>query len=245
MKRGGFIQRRTPLRSRPKVFSKGDPGTATAASEAVPVSLEAPKFPKPSRARHPRGAKPKFEVNHGSRKARAVAAPGTDTQPLVALEGQHVPLLIGFPKPARKGKSAPAPMKRRPMRKSARGTKHSRRPRELGRMAWLHSLRVCFVKKLFHALVETPCEGELQVMHLGPRKGYRAPDNQTQLGCRHHHEDIDQARDWFLTLDNAQRADVERILYEKATESWMALTSDERDEWNRIAADRIASRRAA
>jgi hypothetical protein len=144
--------------------------------------------------------------------------------------------VTAFPKPVRAPKKPRKPLRRSRMKSSSRGTKHSRRQREWGRMAWLHSLGVCAPKRLFPALVRTACEGPFQVMHLGPRVGYRAPDPQTALGCRRHHEDIDQARDWFLTLVSTERAYAERVMYESATAAWMELTPEVRAEWDARAA---------
>jgi hypothetical protein len=201
--------------------------------------------------------------------------------------------VTAFPKPVKRPKKPRQPLRRTRMRPGARrsavkkaaqnipqlfpkpepkrGTKHSRREREWGRMAWLHSSKLCFVWGFFATAWEkndpeseiiraverggtftaheamsifSRCEGELQVMHLGPRKGYRAPDNQTALGCRRHHEDIDQARSWFRCLTIAQRAAFELYLYRKATAAWLALPPEERAAWDaRAAAERLSSRR--
>jgi hypothetical protein len=98
-------------------------------------------------------------------------------------------------------------------------------------MAWLHSLERCAVAETYIEEWVGPCEGEFQVMHLGARKGYRAPDSQTALGCRRHHEDIDQARDWFRSETKDRRAAIERGIYEQATIEWEALTDAERAQW--------------
>ena len=63
--------------------------------------------------------------DHGPRNSkRSYVGPAADAQPLVALEGQPK-----FPKPAPRSHGAPAQIKRSPMRRSARGTAHSRRRR--------------------------------------------------------------------------------------------------------------------
>jgi hypothetical protein len=151
------------------------------------------------------------------------------------------PMIRPQPKPVRAPKKPRNPLRRSRMKPSSRGTKHSRRQREWGRMAWLHSLGVCAPKRLFWGIVETPCDGPFQVMHIGPRMGYRAPDSQTALGCRRHHEDIDQARGWYRALPRAEREILEGTLYQYATEAWLALPAEVRAEWDaRAAAQRDA-----
>lgn len=158
------IERRTPLHSTRKPFPrKGDPGTATAASGAVPVSLEAFKFPKPSRARHPRGANPKVGGSHASR-SKAETLKGASAQPLVALEGQQGINLPKFAKPAPRVKAARAPLPRSRM-KAKRARRIDREtPQEKLYKAWIHT-QPCVGEHFGKTDVGHKCEGAIEQSH--------------------------------------------------------------------------------
>jgi hypothetical protein len=97
------------------------------------------------------------------------------------------------------------------------------------------------------ALYIGACAGRVQVMHLGDRKGYRPPDNQTDSGCEQHHHDIDGdlggCGRWFVGLGDDRRRRLEYRLIARGTAKWMALTPEERAGWDERAAP--ANRRRA
>ncbi len=115
-------------------------------------------------------------------------------------------MTAAFPKPVRSPKE-PKPLrpKRWGVSRSARGTKHSRRPRDFDRMRFLSDLGSCAVSAWFVSpasgkrwvltsdLAEL-CSGRIEVAHLslGKTAGRRrAPDAQTAPICHQHHTDID------------------------------------------------------
>jgi hypothetical protein len=164
------------------------------------------------------------------------------------------------PKPVKREKKKPRGLraKRWGVRRKAGGTAHSRRPREWGRMVWLHSLRMCFVWGFFatHYQLEVAdekgaamiqwrligrvpaCGGPFQCAHLFGR--YNNGDDKTILACRDHHMDIDQTRRWFLVLAKPERLWLRTFLAARATAAWEALPIEERARWYEIGAARFA-----
>jgi len=187
-----------------------------------------------------------------------------------------------FPKPVRREKKKPAGLRRTSMtpatyeealakqRKSRRRrrqhpkrlTAHARRPREWGRMSWLHSWRTCFVRAFFRegwspydpdeapaVAIQAklfglfpPCDGEFQCAHLFGR--YGNGDDFTILACREHHKDIDQTRRWFLVLTKPERRWLKTFLAARATLAWEALPVEERARWYEVGLARFGPRRA-
>jgi alkylhydroperoxidase/carboxymuconolactone decarboxylase family protein YurZ len=246
------LRRKTPLRASNRFPSKGDPGAATAANEAVPVSMEALRFPKPTRARHPRGANPKVGGNHGPRAAKKLLRRvGADAQPLVAPEGQHDAYLPKFPKPAPRVKAARAPIKRSWMRKGARGTKHSRRPREWGYMAFCHA-RGCelYLDVATQGMLgfQHHCQGRLEFAHLSDKKRYDVGDVGACL-CQTTHKGIDGKvggkAPWYVALDRTGQRMIRMRLADRARRDWDALTPAQRAHWDDVGELRRKELRAA
>jgi hypothetical protein len=164
------------------------------------------------------------------------------------------------PKPVKREKKKPRGLRAKHwgVRRKARGTAHSRRPREWGRMAWLHHWRACFVRAFFQerwspydpeasmaiAIQERltglvpPCGGPFQCAHLFGR--YNNGDDKTILACRDHHMDIDQTRRWFLVLTKPERLWLKTFLAARATAAWESLPVEERARWYEIGAARFA-----
>lgn len=246
MKRGGFIQRRTPILARKPFPGKGAPASPAAASAAVPVSLEAiPRFPKPRRERAGLQSRVRVDRRQGKRASAQTggAAVGDAVQ-------SASPPSLAFPKPKRKAKAAPKPIAHSWMRKSARGTKHSRRPRELGFMAFCHArgCELCLDRDL-RGLIEFPgCSGRLEFAHLSERRRYDVGD----IGaCLHQstHRGIDGKEGgkalWYVALDRSGQKLVRMRLANRARRAWDELAPNQRAEWDRVAADRFPRRRAA
>jgi hypothetical protein len=141
-----------------------------------------------------------------------------------------------------------------------KGTKHSRRVREWGRMAYERSLG-CGVALAFMLefrsdglsfLTPGPCSGGLQYMHLhlGKNAGRRrAPDDSGACGCEKHHQDIDGRiggkAPWYVAFgfDGQQRLKLRLVTRQRVT--WDALGPVEQARWDNYAeANRSATRRA-
>jgi hypothetical protein len=84
------LRRKTPMRASNRFPSKGDPGTATAANDAVPASLDAPVWPKPTRKQR---KAPKPTPRRPMRKAlpRRVTRPGPGSDPAYLAEVRKLP----------------------------------------------------------------------------------------------------------------------------------------------------------
>lgn len=174
-------------------------------------------------------------------------------------------------KPLRRGKSlGPATFEeaREKMRERARRrrlhpprkTKHARREREWGRMAYAHTwpcdVHEAFVEEfglLFSSLAlihPGPCSGRRQYMHLHLEDdgGVRPPDHQGAIGCEGHHKDIDgkvggKGR-WYVTLFADGQLRLKRRLVTRQRARWDALTPEQRAYWNEIGEARFGRRRA-
>ncbi|MES2339262.1 MAG: hypothetical protein V4537_14305 [Pseudomonadota bacterium] len=170
--------------------------------------------------------------------------------------------MFAFPKPVKREKKKPRGLRRRRwgVHRKAGGTAHSRRPRELGRMAWLHSLRTCFVSWFMTTPVQymifahdierlmllairasiaprlTPCGGWFECAHLFGR--YGDGDNFTVLLCRDHHHDVDRYRTWFRSLPREHRVALKLYLAARATAGWLKLSVEDRARWDEIGAAR-------
>jgi hypothetical protein len=153
-----------------------------------------------------------------------------------------------FPKPVKRVKDR-KPLKRSRMKASKRGTAHSRRPREWGRLAYYKTLPcdmfASCVAQFPDALVMFwgACLGRTEVAHLGDRAGWRrCPDSETAPLCRHHHQDIDGRiggrAPWYVALGReGQRALRERLVA-RADLRWSTLTTNQRQDWNARAMER-------
>lgn len=136
---------------------------------------------------------------------------------------------------------------------AGRGTSHSRREREWGRMAFAHTWP-CDVAGAYDeefrgvyptfealALGPQPCGGRRQYMHLHLEEGSgkRAPDHQGAIGCEDHHKDIDgkvggKGR-WYVALGGEGQLRLRRRLVERQCARWDELTQTGRAIWDRIA----------
>lgn len=147
---------------------------------------------------------------------------------------------------------------------SPKGTKHSRRPRDLGRMLFYSQLW-CMLRDLSRGGNIEPhlmkaaedCGrgsywGGLEVAHLGDRGATgtggwrRAPDDKTAPLCRKHHKAIDgkeggKAR-WYVAMGRLEQQELRAKLVRFAGYYWDGLSDHGRAHWNELAA---AQRRAA
>jgi hypothetical protein len=137
----------------------------------------------------------------------------------------------------------PLRAKRWGVSRSKRGTKHGRREREFGRMKCARETMACAALLLAATSDIGPCIGRAEYMHLGPRKGYRAPDCEGAKGCSQHHQDIDQTRAWYLALTDEARADFRARAIAAQKEAWDSLTPEQRAWWDERAAIEFAKNR--
>ena len=158
--------------------------------------------------------------------------------------------------PLRRGK----PLERSWMRKGAKKTKHARRAREFGRMAFYSSLW-CMLRDISRAgRLPTPinevtqaCEGPIEVAHLGDRGATgtggwrRAPDAKTAPLCRHHHRSIDGRvggkAPWYVALGREGQRELRADLVLFADLYWQGLTEEGRAHWDAVASSRGGDRR--
>lgn len=143
---------------------------------------------------------------------------------------------LAHPKPRREAKTA-----------------HGRRQRETGRMLFYKSMPCMLADGM--AMLRTVstsqarvwvdfCDGSTEAAHLGPRKGYRAPDNQTAPLCRRHHREpgidgnVGGRAKWYVALSPEDRLRLRQILWTQADLLWLALPVRVREEWNRRATAR-------
>lgn len=195
----------------------------------------------------------KVEVNHGSQFTKAaVARNGTTAESLVALQGQHAPAPIAFPKPTRSGKSASAPLRRTRVKRKTGGTKHSRRPREWGFMSFARD-RGCELNldrdtqrilEIVHV-----CEGPREFAHLSDKKRYDVGDIGAGF-CRSAHQGfagkIGGKAPWYAAMDRESQRFIRARLANRARRAWDTLTDEERAEWERkTEVWRASMRRAA
>lgn len=154
---------------------------------------------------------------------------------------------VAYPKPIREAK-----------------TKHGRRPRELGRMAFYSNLW-CILRDLAQGgniepdLIEVASDcgrgawGTIEVAHLGDRgaKGTggwrRAPDKLTAPLCRKHHRAIDGTvggrAPWYVSRGREWQQELRAKLVRFASYYWDGLAPHVRAEWDRKAAEqRLAAR---
>lgn len=144
---------------------------------------------------------------------------------------------LPFPKPRREEK-----------------TKHGRRPRETGRMLFYKTLECDAAGALAQLLnipvqrareIVGPCDGLVEAAHLGKRKGYRAPDDQTAPLCTCHHRcpgidgNIGGRATFYVALSLPDRDRCRRLLYLRAAVSWNHLTDAQRAGWVDRAAERM------
>jgi hypothetical protein len=156
-----------------------------------------------------------------------------------------------FPKPTR----APKPrhgLTRSPMRRGKSKTKHGRRVREWGRMAYMKT-QPCDVRAAFIAtfgdemrarfmvvsgsMFPGPCHGVTEVMHLREQASqHRADDSRTAPGCRKHHLQIDGdlggCGPWYVALGREGQKALRERLVQRATLRWLTLTGNERADWD-------------
>ena len=141
-------------------------------------------------------------------------------------------------KPLRRGK----PIARSRMRPSKRGTRHSRRPREWGFMAFCHArgCELCLdvdLQKLIGIVFLRV--GPLEFAHLSDRKRYDVGD----VGaCLHQaiHRGIDGKEGgkapWYVALERSGQNLFRMRLANRARAAWDRLTPEQRAEWDAKAA---------
>jgi hypothetical protein len=144
------------------------------------------------------------------------------------------------------GKERPGISRSRPgVHRKPGGTAHSRRPREFGRMKFARDTMACAV--VLHnvpvPIPPGPCIGPLQYMHLGARKGYRAPDSEGAPGCAHHHQMIDNPDGFYLAMTEEERADFRARAIAEQKACWDSLTPEQREWWDEQAAIEFAKNR--
>ena len=150
------------------------------------------------------------------------------------------------PKPVAKPKKPRQPLRRSWMRAGKRKTKHARRVREWGRMAFYKSLP-CGLLEAMSALEKVSihqarvwvdfCDGVVEVAHLGPRAGWRrGKDAETAPLCRKHHRDIDGQvggkAPWYVARGREGQFAVRARLIAQADALWFALDPEQRAEWD-------------
>ncbi len=153
-----------------------------------------------------------------------------------------------FPKPVKRTKT-PKPLraKRWGLSKSKRGTAHSRRKREWGRMAYAHTwpcdVVLSYVKEFGVLVLANPtpglCDGPREYMHLHlvDDGGVRPPDHQGAIGCRKHHGDIDgrtgrESRRWYTELDDEDRLRLRQRLVARQRARWDEVPWAEQVAWD-------------
>lgn len=154
------------------------------------------------------------------------------------------------PKPQR-DERARKPLRRKTWMRYRRTTKHARRERQFGKMAFL-ATRPCDVVPAFWEVVLAlpeyegqapgPCRGRVEVMHLREHaQQHRASEDRVAPGCGHqHHKDIDGKvggrGPWWVALGRELQAKLKDALSARATAAWMALSPEERAGWDAKAA---------
>lgn len=157
------------------------------------------------------------------------------------------------PKPVKREKAAPSGMKRgSPLKanrwgvsRSARGTAHSRRPREWGFMAFCHD-RGCELRRdvdtqnllgLVHV-----CKGPVQFAHLSDLKRYDVGDKGSGLCRDAAHQGIDGMvggkAPWYVALGKDGQKLIRDRLANRARRAWEAFTDEQRAAWEDIAVAR-------
>lgn len=151
-----------------------------------------------------------------------------------------------------------------PKPQRAKGTAHSRRPREFGKMFFLRTLP-CRVREVWLSVVlnaghnrdglpEPPrCDSIIEVMHLGSKRkrgGWRrADDSETARGCRVHHRGIDGTvggrGPWYVALGEDGQTELRRRLVALNDAEWLALTPESRALWDEEARRQIAGLKSA
>jgi hypothetical protein len=137
--------------------------------------------------------------------------------------------------------------------KSKRGTAHSRRPREFGRMMYYSTLRCDVATAMEEAFRTTigcrarstigPCHGRVEVMHLRDTASqHRAKDHLTAPGCVRHHHDIDGdlggRAPWYVALGREGQRALREQLIARADLKWSTLTGAQRADWEARAMER-------
>lgn len=152
-----------------------------------------------------------------------------------------VPKPVRAPKKPRKPLPRGKPIARTWMKRSARGTAHSRRPRELGFMAFCHArgCELCLDPDV-RKLVDIPrCTGRLEFAHLSDRRRYDVGDVGAVL-----HQSIHRGIDgkeggkatWYVALERSGQHLVRMRFANRARRAWDALTPEQRADWDARAA---------
>lgn len=137
-----------------------------------------------------------------------------------------------------------APMRRTRMRKGARGTAHSRRPRNWGFMSFARE-RGCELRgdaELQRILgIRHDCEGPIQFAHLSDKRRYDPAGDIGAGLCRDAaHQGIDGKiggkAPWYVVLDYTGQHMARMRLANRARAAWDALTDAGRDGWEARAA---------
>jgi hypothetical protein len=150
---------------------------------------------------------------------------------------RRTPMAPGRP-PARGGA-----LKRSRMRPGKRGTKHSRRPRELGFMHFCHDrgCELCLDRDMQELIgIFCPCSGPIEFAHLSDKKRYDVGD----IGaCLHQwvHRGIDGNAPWYVELERSGQHMFRMRLANRARRDWDALTPVQRADWAALAAARASA----
>jgi hypothetical protein len=136
-------------------------------------------------------------------------------------------------------------MSRTRMKPSARGTAHSRRPREWGFMAFCHA-RGCELfldldtQKILGVRHMCPRYDPLEFAHLSALKRYDVGDVGACL-CRTVHRGIDGKEGgkavWYVALGREGQHTIRMRLANRARAAWDALSPAQRQEWEDRAAE--------
>jgi len=151
------------------------------------------------------------------------------------------------PQPLRRGK----PLERSWMRKGAKKTKHSRRPREFGFISFCHA-RGCELAldrdtQRILGIVHDCAFERVEFAHLGDKRRYEVGDIGACL-CVTVHRGIDGRLggklSWYVELGRAGQHLIRMRFANRARAAWDALTPAERERWEEVARARLSSLRA-
>jgi hypothetical protein len=165
---------------------------------------------------------------------------------------------VAFPKPESRPKKPRKAIQRKARIQAKRWgvshgpskTKHARRPRNFGRMAFVKTLPCGLADAFFvvaGSLTDGPppglCSGPIECMHLGDRAGWRrCSDDETAPGCRTHHRGIDGTvggrAPWYVALGRDGQRALRAELVSRASEAWGALGEAGQKHWRELAAAR-------
>lgn len=149
-------------------------------------------------------------------------------------------------------RKTPLRAKRWGVQRKARGTAHSRRPRELGFMAYAKFWRGCELRRDAEAqrmlgIVHLVCDGSVEFAHLHDRKRYAKGDVGAGLCKRGAHTGIDGRVGGKMPEYVALGRDGQKALRDRlsngARAGWNALPPETRAWWDRWARQDLLFRR--